>query len=118
MTLKVAVVGLAVLAISYGAVVPKVSEEDFLFDTIQSFLEQPDQYASALGFSRSKRSSGWDKEFNLNAIGGVVRIKYDDPNNQLKGGKAEVVIENLKKYVKQAKSSMSSLSLILMEELA
>merc|ERR1719462_146506 len=105
MTLKVAVVGLAVLAISYGAVVPKVSDEDFLFDTIQSFLEQPDQYASALGFSRSKRSSGWDKEFNLNAIGGVVRIKYDDPNNQLKGGKAEVVIENLKKYVKQAKSS-------------
>jgi len=111
MTLKVAVVGLAVLAISYGAVVPQAGEADFLFDTIQSFLAQPDSYAQAAGFSRSKRSSGWDKEFKLDTIGGVVRIKYDDPNNQLKGGKAEVVIDNLKKYVKQARSSYVKLEI-------
>merc|ERR1739847_6624 len=111
MTLKVAVVGLAVLAISYGAVVPQAGEADFLFDTIQSFLAQPDSYAQAAGFSRSKRSSGWDKEFKLNTIGGVVKIKYHDPNNQLKGGKAEVVIDNLKKYVKQARSSYVKLEI-------
>merc|ERR1739847_100988 len=111
MTLKVAVVGLAVLAISYGAVVPQAGEADFLFDTIQSFLAQPDSYAQAAGFSRSKRSSDWDKEFKLNTIGGVVKIKYDDPNNQLKGGKAEVVIDNLKKCVKQARSSYVKLEI-------
>ena len=92
----------AVIGLSYGAVIPK--EEDFLYDAIQSFLAAPDAYASALGFSRSKRSADWDKEFNLNSVGASVKIKYDDPSNQLKGGRAQVTIDNLKKYVKRARS--------------
>lgn len=111
MALRLAAVGLAVcVAISYGAVLRQ--EDDILFDTIQSFLVEPDNYVAALGFSRSKRSSGdWDKEFNLNSVGASVKIKYDDPENQLKGGKAQVVFENLKKYVKRAKSSFVKLDI-------
>lgn len=92
----------AVIGLSYGAVIPR--EEDFLYDTIQSFLAAPDAYASALGFSRSKRSADWDKEFNLSSAGVSVKIKYHDPSNQLKGGRAMVTIDNLKKYVKRARS--------------
>lgn len=111
MTLRLAVVGLAIsLALAYGAVVPR--QDDFLFETIQSFLVEPEAYASAFGFSRPKRSSGdWDKEFNLNSVGASVKIKYDDPNNQLKGGKAQISIDNLKQYVKRARSSKVQLDI-------
>jgi len=105
MALRLATLGLVLsLTITLGAVIPQ--EDDFLFNTIQSFLVEPDAYASALGFTRVKRSSGdWDKEFNLESVGVHVKVKYDDPNNQLKGGKAQVVVDNLKKYVKRARSS-------------
>jgi hypothetical protein len=108
---RLALIALAVsLAITYGAVIPR--EDDFLFDTIQSFLAAPDAYASALGFSRVKRSSGdWDKEFNLDSVGVSVKIKYDDPNNQLKGGRAHLSVDNLKKYIKRAKSSKVELDI-------
>jgi len=111
MAVRLALLGLAVsLAITYGAVIPR--EDDVLFDTIQSFLAAPDTYASALGFSRAKRSSGdWDKEFNLNSVGASVKIKYDDPNNQLKGGRAQITVDDLKKYIKRAKSSKVQLDI-------
>jgi len=111
MAVRLALLGLAVsLAITYGAVIQR--EDDVLFDTIQSFLAAPDTYASALGFSRAKRSSGdWDKEFNLNSVGASVKIKYDDPNNQLKGGRAQITVDDLKKYIKRAKSSKVQLDI-------
>jgi len=111
MALRLALIGLAVsLAITYGAVIPR--EDDFLFDTIQSFLAAPDAYASALGFSREKRSTGdWDKEFSLSSVGASVKIKYDDPNNKLKGGKAQITVDDLKKYVSSARSSKVQLDI-------
>lgn len=111
MAIRLAIIGLAVsLAITYGAVIPR--EDDFLFDTIQSFLAAPDAYASALGFTREKRSSGdWDREFNLDSVGASVKIKYDDPNNQLKGGRAQISVDDLKKYVKRARSSKVKLDI-------
>jgi len=79
-------------------------EEDALFDMAQSFLAQPEEYASALGMTRVKRSA-FDKDFKIDALGLQVQIKYKDPNNQLKGGNAVISIDNLKRFIKRAKSS-------------
>jgi len=91
-----------VAAVSHGAVVPV--QEDALFDMVQSFLTGPDQYIDALGMSRVKRST-YDREFNIAALGAHVGVKFNDPSNKLKGGSADITIDNLKKLVKQAKST-------------
>merc|ERR1712121_1224 len=91
-----------VAAVSHGAVVPV--EEDALFDMVQSFLTSPDQYVDVLGMSRVKRST-YDREFNIAALGAHVGVKFSDPSNKLKGGSADITIDNLKKLVKQAKST-------------
>jgi len=96
------------LTFTYGAVVPV--QEDALFDMVQSFLIQPDEFASAVGMTRVKRSA-FDKDFRFDAIGLQVQIKYLDPNNQLKGGKAVITIDNLKKYVKKARSTYVQLTI-------
>jgi len=96
------------LTITYGAVVP--IQEDALFDMVQSFLIQPDEFASAVGMTRVKRSA-FDKDFRFDALGLQVQIKYLDPNNQLKGGKAVITIDNLKKYVKRARSTKVQLTI-------
>jgi hypothetical protein len=44
------------------------------------------------------------QELNLEKIGATVCIKYIDPANQRKGGRAEVTIANLKKLIPAAKS--------------
>merc|ERR1712142_1445648 len=100
--------GALCLTITYGAVVP--IQEDALFDMVQSFLIQPDEFASAVGMTRVKRSA-FDKDFRFDALGLQVQIKYLDPNNQLKGGKAVITIDNLKKYVKRARSTKVQLTI-------
>ena len=74
---------------------------------LQSFLTQPDAFASALGMARVKRSA-YDKEFN--AMGVKVGIDYIDPNNQLKGGKLDVSVDNLKRIFPKARSEKVELS--------
>lgn len=90
------------IVVSQGAVLP-LSSEDALVEMLNSLFASPDQFTSALGFQRSKRST-CDKELNLTKIGATVCIKYIDPANQRKGGRAEVTIANLKKLIPQAKS--------------
>jgi len=93
----------ALAAVSaFGAVIP--GEEDAVFDMVQSFLAAPEQFADAFGMTRVKRST-YDREFNIAALGAHVGIKYNDPSNRLKGGSADITIDNLKKLVKQARSS-------------
>lgn len=89
------------IVVSQGAVVPV--QEDALFNLLESFLTSPEQYTSALGFQRNKRST-CDKEYNLEKIGVSVCIKYIDPAQQLRGGKAEITIANLQKLIPKAKS--------------
>jgi len=102
MALKFSLV-LALAAVStYGAVIPM--EEDAVFDMVQSFLYAPEQFADALGMTRVKRST-YDREFNVAALGAHVGIKFNDPNNRLKGGNADITIDNLKKLVSRARST-------------
>jgi hypothetical protein len=44
------------------------------------------------------------QELNLERIGATVCIKYIDPTDQKKGGRADVTIANLKKLIPKAKS--------------
>merc|ERR1711973_1054020 len=96
------------LAISYGAVVPQ--QEDALFDMVQSFLIQPDEFATSLGMTRVKRSA-FDTDFKFDKLGLHVQIKYLDPNNHLKGGKAVITIDNLQKFVRRAHSTFVKLTI-------
>merc|ERR1711973_151677 len=73
------------ISCAYGGVV----REDDLVDMIQGVMADPDAYASAMGMVRNKRSA-WDREFNLEKMGFNFRIKYQDPANRKKGGKAEI----------------------------
>jgi len=90
------------IVVTQGAVVP-LSEQDAFLDMLDAFLASPDQYTTALGFQRSKRAT-CDKELNLERIGATVCIKYIDPSDQKKGGRADVTIANLKKLIPRAKS--------------
>jgi len=90
------------IVVTQGAVVP-LSEQDAFLDMLNAFLASPDQYTTALGFQRSKRAA-CDKELNLERIGATVCIKYIDPADQKKGGRADVTITNLKKLIPKAKS--------------
>jgi len=102
MVLKFSLVA-ALLAVStYGAVIP--AEQDAVFDMVQSFLTAPEQFADVLGMTRVKRST-YDREFNIAALGAHVGIKYADPANRLRGGSADITIDNLKKLVARARSS-------------
>lgn len=94
------------VAVSYGAVIP--SEEDALFEMAQSFLAAPEEFATALGMTRVKRSA-YDKAFNFPGMS--IGIDYIDPANQLKGGKLDIKIDNLKKYFPKAKSEQVDLSI-------
>jgi len=101
--MKVLAVCLALaLTYSYGAALP--IQEDELFDQIQSFFVEPDQFVTALGFQRVKRHDNYDKEFNFDKLGVHVGIKYVDPSNRWKGGDLHVIIDNLQKLVPKAKS--------------
>merc|ERR1711973_526961 len=96
------------LTFSYGEAVPQ--QEDALFDMVQSFLIQPDEFATSLGMTRVKRSA-FDKDFKFDALGLQVQIKYIDPSNQLKGGQAVITIDNLQKFVKRARSTFVKLTI-------
>jgi len=104
-TMKVFVL-LGVLALSNGAV---IKQEDQIFNAVQSFLAEPETFASSLGMSRVKRST-YDKAFNFNAMGVEVGIDYKDPNNKLKGGKLDLTIDNLKRLVPNARSEKVKVS--------
>merc|ERR1712142_1332890 len=104
-TMKVFVL-LGVLALSNGA---SIKQDDQIFDAVQSFLAEPEAFASSLGMSRVKRST-YDKAFNFNAMGVEVGIDYKDPNNKLKGGKLDLTIDNLKRLVPMAKSEKVKVS--------
>merc|ERR1711962_1837386 len=80
------------ISCAYGGVVG----EDDLVDMIQGVMADPDAYASAMGMVRNKRSA-WDREFNLEKMGFNFRIKYQDPANRKKGGKAEKEFEVVSK---------------------
>lgn len=97
----VAVCVVLALAVSNGAVLPH--QDDALFNAIQSFLVEPDEFATSLGMTRVKRSA-YDKDFKISALGLQVQIKYNDPNNQLKGGNAVITIDDLQKIIKKARS--------------
>merc|ERR1711914_22214 len=105
-TMKFVFVLLGVLALSNGA---SIKQEDQIFDMIQSFLAEPETFASSWGMSRVKRSA-YDKAFNFNAMGVAVGIDYKDPNNKLKGGKLDLTIDNLKRLVPMAKSEKVKVS--------
>merc|ERR1711931_392350 len=105
-TMKFVFVLFGVLALSNGA---SIKQEDQIFDMIQSFLAEPETFASSLGMSRVKRSA-YDKAFNFNAMGVAVGIDYKDPNNKLKGGKLDLTIDNLKRLVPMAKSEKVKVS--------
>merc|ERR1711914_22844 len=105
-TMKFVFVLLGVLALSNGA---SIKQEDQIFDMIQSFLAEPETFASSWGMSRVKRSA-YDKAFNFNAMGVAVGIDYKDPNNKLKGGKLDLNIDNLKRLVPMAKSEKVKVS--------
>jgi len=105
-TMKFVFVLFGVLALSNGA---SIKQEDQIFDMIQSFLAEPEAFATSLGMSRVKRSA-YDKAFNFNAMGVEVGIDYKDPNNKLKGGKLDLTIDNLKRLVPMAKSEKVKVS--------
>merc|ERR1712198_475388 len=105
-TMKFVFVLLGVLALSNGA---SIKQGDQIFDMIQSFLAEPETFASSWGMSRVKRSA-YDKAFNFNAMGVAVGIDYKDPNNKLKGGKLDLTIDNLKRLVPMAKSEKVKVS--------
>merc|ERR1712168_846190 len=71
-TMKFVFVLFGVLALSNGA---SIKQEDQIFDMIQSYLAEPEAFASSLGMSRVKRSA-YDKAFNFNAMGVEVGIDY------------------------------------------
>lgn len=104
----VAVCVVFALTVSQGAVVPY--QDDALFNTLQSFLVEPDEFATSLGMTRVKRSA-YDKDFRLNALGLQVQIKYKDPNNQLRGGDAVITIDDLQKIIKKARSKYVQLKI-------
>merc|ERR1711922_63510 len=81
------------ISCAYGGVV----REDDLVDMIQGVMADPDAYASAMGMVRNKRSA-WDREFNLEKMGFNFRIKYQDPANRKKGGKAEIEFKDVRKF--------------------
>merc|ERR1719431_2498414 len=93
--MKLLCVLLSALTIScaYGGVV----RQDDLVDMIQGVIANPEAYASALGMVREKRSA-WDREFNLEKMGFNFKIKYQDPANRSKGGKAEIHFKDVRKF--------------------
>jgi len=99
------------IAFSYGAVVPLQNDE--VFDFLQSLFAEPDQFASALGFQRVKMDADHDKQFNLEKLGIHAGIKYVDPANRWKGGKAHIVVDNLKKLIPRAKSEKVSVTITM-----
>ena len=48
------------------------------------------------------------QELNLERIGATICLKYIDPANQKRGGKADITIANLKKLIPRAKSEKVS----------
>merc|ERR1712001_56103 len=81
------------ISCAYGGVV----REDDLVDMIQGVIANPEAYASAMGMVRNKRSA-WGREFNLEKMGFNFRIKYQDPANRKKGGKAEIEFKDVRKF--------------------
>jgi len=107
--MKVLACFLACLALSYGAALPAQFSEDAILDMIQSFLTEPG-FAEALGAQRVKRSA-WDKEINLPNMGVSGGIKYIDPAFPIKGFKAELMIQDLKKLNPRLRGSPIKLKL-------
>ena len=60
---------------------------DQIVDSLQSFLTAPEQ--AGLRFRRNT-AGHWDKELDLESLGLVLQLKYNDPSNPLKGGHAHV----------------------------
>jgi len=78
---------------------------------IQSFIAEPEAFASSLGMTRVKRSAH-GKAFHFNAMGVEVCLDYKDPSNKLKGGKLDVTIDNLHRHIPYAKIEKTKLSII------
>lgn len=104
----VAVCVVFALTVTNGAVLPH--QDDALFETIQSFLVEPEEFATSLGMTRVKRSA-YDKDVKISALGLHIQVKYNDPNNQLKGGDAVITIDDLQKIIKRAKSKRVQLKI-------
>jgi len=95
------------VALTNGAAVPV--QEDVVFDMLQAMIHNPESVADAFGLTRVRRSA-YDKEFSLDRLGVNVGIKYIDPSNQAKGGKADITVNNLKKLIPKAKSELVKLA--------
>merc|ERR1711923_68919 len=87
-----------------------LSENDEWFEAAQRFLMDPEPLVTALGAQRVKREAGYDKEFTVGALGVGFGIKYTDPSNPMKGGKAYSKFP-LKKFVPRAQSEMVDLQM-------
>merc|ERR1719357_206465 len=61
-------------------------------DTIHNILTSTDHKGLNLP---STSASAWDVEVNLEAIGAVLQIKYNDPAHPLKGGRAHVKLPGM-----------------------
>merc|ERR1711962_167559 len=109
MKYKISLVCLVIgISLSSGAVIP---QENQLFDMIQSFIAEPEAFASSLGMTRVKRNAH-GKAFHFNAMGVEVCLDYKDPSNKLKGGKLDVTIDNLHRHIPYAKIEKTKLSII------
>jgi len=91
------ILSLGLLALSISCAYGGIMKEADLVDMIQGVMADPDAYASALGMVREKRSA-WDREFNLEKMGFNFKIKYQDPANRSKGGKAEIHFKDVRKF--------------------
>jgi len=87
-----------------------LSENDEWFEAAQSFLMDPEPFVTALGAQRVKRDASYDKEFTLGALGLGFGLKYTDPANKMKGGKAYAKFP-LKKLISKAHSEMVDLQM-------
>jgi len=91
------ILSLGLLALSISCAYGGIMKEADLVDMIQGVMADPDAYASALGMVREKRSA-WDREFNLEKMGFNFKLKYIDPSNKVKGGKAEIYFKDVRKF--------------------
>jgi len=80
---------LAVVVASQGASLTPID----LVDNLQELLANPE----ALGVRVKRNTEGpWDKELDLGIVGLSFRIKYTDPNNLMKGGRAHITFPGQK----------------------
>ena len=65
----------------------------------KNLLSNPILLVSALGVTRNKRRVHFDEEYNSDKLGINIGLKYSDPDNPARGGKADIQIKDFSKLI-------------------